>query len=118
VNIVGFAVDDERLKEEFEEWARIGGGRFFDAAGADELGDAIAAALQPPFEVRDTAGAVIGSGVVDGDAERVPPGNLYCRDPLGSTARLPRRRGHQWGRARVVARGHWLSTWAERCSSR
>jgi hypothetical protein len=54
--------------------ARIGGGRFFDAAGADELGDAIAAALQPPFEVRDTAGAVIGSGVVDGDAVRVPPG--------------------------------------------
>ena len=74
VNIVGFAVDDEELKKEFEEWARIGGGRFFDAAGADELGAAIAAALQPPFEVRDTAGAVVGSGVVDGDAVRVPPG--------------------------------------------
>jgi hypothetical protein len=74
VNIVGFAVDDEGLKEQFEEWARIGGGRFFDAAGADDLGDAIAAALQPPFEVRDSAGAVIGSGVVDGDAVRVPPG--------------------------------------------
>jgi hypothetical protein len=74
VNIVGFAVDDEGLKEQFEEWARIGGGRFFDAAGADELGEAIAAALQPPFAVRDTAGAVIGSGVVDGAAARVPPG--------------------------------------------
>jgi hypothetical protein len=74
VNIVGFAVDDEELKKKFEEWARIGGGRFFDAAGADELGDAIAAALQPPFEVRDTAGAVIGSGVIDGDPVRVPPG--------------------------------------------
>ena len=74
VNIVGFAVDDEGLKKQFEECARIGGGRFFDAAGADELGDAIAAALQPPFEVRDTVGAVIGSGVVDGDAVRVPPG--------------------------------------------
>jgi hypothetical protein len=74
VNIVGFAVDDEGLKEQFEEWARIGGGRFFAAAGADELGEAIAAALQPPFEVRDTASAVIGSGVVDGDAVRVPPG--------------------------------------------
>jgi hypothetical protein len=74
VNIVGFAVDDERLKKQFEEWARLGGGQFFDAAGADELGDAIAAALQPPFEVRDSAGAVIGSGVVDGDAVRVPPG--------------------------------------------
>ena len=47
----GFAVDDEGLKEQFEEWARFGGGRFFDAAGA-----------------------VIGSGVVAGDAARVPPG--------------------------------------------
>jgi hypothetical protein len=74
VNIFGFAVDDEGLKEQFAEWARIGGGRFFDAVGADDLGDAIAAALQPPFEVRDAAGAVIGSGVVDGDAVRVPPG--------------------------------------------
>ena len=75
VNIVGFAVDDEGLKEQFEEWARIGGSQFYDASGADELGEAITAALQPPFEVRDSAGAVIGSGVVGGDAVRVPPGD-------------------------------------------
>ena len=74
INIVGFAVDDEALKEQFEEWARIGGGQFYDASGADDLGEAIAAALQPPFEVRDRAGAVIGSGVVGGDAVRVSPG--------------------------------------------
>jgi len=74
VNIVGFAVDDETLKEQFEEWARIGGGQFYDASGADELGAAIAAALQPPFEVRDAAGAVIGSGIVGADPVRVSPG--------------------------------------------
>ena len=74
INIVGFAVDDEALKEQFEEWARIGGGQFYDASGANDLGEAIAAALQPPFEVRDRAGAVIGSGVVGGDAVRVSPG--------------------------------------------
>jgi hypothetical protein len=74
VNIVGFAVDDEQLKAQFEEWARLGGGQFFDASGADDLGEAIASALQPPFEVRDSAGAVIGSGAVGGDAVRVPPG--------------------------------------------
>jgi hypothetical protein len=72
VNIVGFAVDDKELKKQFEEWARIGG-RFFDAAGADELGEVIAAALQSPVEVRDSGYAVIGSGVVNGDAVRVPP---------------------------------------------
>ena len=74
VNIVGFAVDDEGLKEQFEEWARIGGGQFFDASGADELGEAIAAALQPPYEIRDAAGAGVGSGVVGGDAVQLPPG--------------------------------------------
>ena len=74
VNIVGFAVDDEGLKEQFEEWARLGGGQFFDASNADELGEAIAAALQPPYEVRDAADAVVASGVVDGDAVQLPPG--------------------------------------------
>jgi hypothetical protein len=47
----GFAVDDEGLKEQFEECARFGGGRFFDAAGA-----------------------VIVGGFVAGDATRAPPG--------------------------------------------
>jgi hypothetical protein len=74
VNVVGFAVDDEALKKEFEEWASIGGGQFFDASNAAELGDAIAAALQPPYEVIDAAGAVVGQGVVGGPPVRVPPG--------------------------------------------
>jgi hypothetical protein len=74
VNVVGFAVDDEGLKKEFEEWASIGGGQFFDASNAEELGDAIAAALQPPYEVIDAAGAVVGQGVVGGPPVRVPPG--------------------------------------------
>ena len=75
VNIVGFAVDDEELKAQFEEWARVGGGQFFDASGADDLSEVIASALQPPFfAVRDSAGAVIGSGAVGGDAVRLPPG--------------------------------------------
>ncbi len=42
VNIVGFAVDDEALKAQFQEWARLGGGQYFDAADAEELGAAIA----------------------------------------------------------------------------
>jgi hypothetical protein len=80
-------------KEQFEEWAGIGSGRFYTAGliarrattatgtsaifgpgGADELDEPIAAALQPSFEVRDSAGAVIASGAVGGDARRVSPG--------------------------------------------
>jgi hypothetical protein len=74
VNIVGFAVAEDELKREFEEWARLGGGQYFDATGAEDLGAAIAAALQPPYEIRDEAGAVVASGVVDGDAVQLPAG--------------------------------------------
>lgn len=74
VNIVGFALDDEALKAEFTEWARLGGGAYFDAGGSEGLREAIAAALQPPFEIRDVAGELIGVGVVGGEAVRVPPG--------------------------------------------
>jgi len=74
VNIVGFAVADDNLKEQFAEWARIGGGQYFDATGADDLGEAIAAALQPPFAVLDANGDVVGMGVVGGQAVRVEPG--------------------------------------------
>lgn len=87
VNIVGFAVEDEALKKEFEEWARVGGGQFFDASGADDLGAAIAAALQPPFEVRDDAGAVVGLGVVGGQVVRVSPGT-YTVEVLSEPARV------------------------------
>ena len=68
------------LKEQFEECARFGGGRFFDAAGA-----------------------VIGSGVVAGDATRVPPGT-YTVESRG-LIRPTRRRRTSWSataKARVV----------------
>lgn len=74
VNIVGFAVEDEALKAQFREWAHLGNGQYFDAAGSADLGQAIAAAVQPPFRIRDAAGNEIGGGLVDGDPVEVPPG--------------------------------------------
>lgn len=74
VNIVGFALDDDALKAEFTEWARLGGGAYFDASGSEGLRDAIASALQPPFEIRDAGGDLAGVGVVGGEPVRVPPG--------------------------------------------
>ena len=41
VNIVGFAVDDTGLKETFQKWAKTGGGEYFDAANAEELGELV-----------------------------------------------------------------------------
>lgn len=74
VNIVGFAVENEALKAQFREWAHLGNGQYFDAAGAADLGQAIAAAVQPPYRVHDAAGNEIARGLVDGAPVEVPSG--------------------------------------------
>jgi hypothetical protein len=74
VNIVGFAVEDEALKAQFREWAHLGNGQYFDATGAADLGQAIAAAVQPPYRVLDASGNEIARGLVDGAPVEVPAG--------------------------------------------
>ena len=37
VNIVGFAIDDAKLKAQLQEWAAVGNGQAFDAQGKDDL---------------------------------------------------------------------------------
>jgi hypothetical protein len=49
LNIVVFAVDDESLKAQFERWAVLGGGEYFDASSADELAASLALALRVPY---------------------------------------------------------------------
>ncbi|MFB9148419.1 vWA domain-containing protein [Roseovarius ramblicola] len=67
VNIVGYAIDDENLARTFESWAAAGGGGYFDAADAGELGAALRRAAAAPFEIRDAAGTLMGVGLA-GDA--------------------------------------------------
>jgi hypothetical protein len=74
VNIVGFAVDDATLKAQFDQWARLGNGRYIDASSADELQSAVRAAVQPGFDVLAADGTVIASGQVGGDPVAVPAG--------------------------------------------
>lgn len=74
VNIVGFAVADDALKAQFREWAHLGNGQYFDAAGAADLGAAITAAVQPPFRILDASGAEVARGLVDGPPVEVPAG--------------------------------------------
>jgi hypothetical protein len=78
VNIVGFAIDELALKEEFESWARLGNGRYFDAQSADDLKQAIRESLQIPYEVRSTE-TIIGTGIVNGDAIELKPGTYTVR---------------------------------------
>ena len=83
VNIVGFAVADDALKAQFREWAYLGNGQYFDAAGAADLGQAIAAAVQPPFRILDAAGNEVGSGLVNGDPVELPAG-VYAVEVLSA----------------------------------
>ena len=67
-------------------WAEAGAGRYFDAAGATELADAIVAAVSAPYRVY-VAGASepIASGTVGGAAIQLEPGDYdieVLTDPI------------------------------------
>jgi Mg-chelatase subunit ChlD len=75
VNIVGFAIRDEELREQIARWAEVGRGQAFSADDAGSLVEGIAGALAAPFRVLDEAGAEVASGIVGGDPVTLPPGS-------------------------------------------
>lgn len=79
VNIVGFAIDDDTLKDEFRSWAELGGGEYLDAGEADALGEALEQSLRIPFDVIDGSGDVIASGFVGEAPVEVPAGEYSVR---------------------------------------
>jgi len=83
VNIVGFAVEDAALKQTFQRWASTGGGQYFDATNAQELGKAVRAAVALPYRVLDRAGVVAGTGTIGGPAVSLKPGSY--RIEIGTT---------------------------------
>jgi Mg-chelatase subunit ChlD len=86
VNIVGFAIDELMLRESFESWAALGGGQYIDARNAAELSAGLSSAIERPFEVLDADGTQVGSGLVNGLALELPPGD-YQVQFAGSDAR-------------------------------
>lgn len=67
INIVGFAIDDEKLKEQFKEWARLGDGSYFNASDKKSLNDAVKKALQIPYKVYDNKENMVAEGIVGSD---------------------------------------------------
>jgi hypothetical protein len=74
LDVVGFALDDEALKARMAGWAAAGGGTYVDAGGADELVDALSAALGVPFRVYGPGGEVSAGGTVGADPLPLDPG--------------------------------------------
>ena len=67
LNIVGFAIDDQALADEFSAWAEAGGGSYFAANNTETLADSVADALATSFRVFDASGEEVAAGRVDGE---------------------------------------------------
>ncbi|MEM7586497.1 MAG: VWA domain-containing protein [Acidobacteriota bacterium] len=88
VNIVGFAIDDDDLKAQFQYWAEVGGGTYHDAGSASALSDSIRRSLRAAFQVLDADGRVVASGSVGGPELELPAGDYRVRVE-GRGAELP-----------------------------
>lgn len=78
VNIVGYSIDDEDLRETFKSWAALGKGRYFNAPGAEELAAAFRQALDIPFEVFQ-GDELVARGVTGDSKLELPAGDYRLR---------------------------------------
>jgi len=74
LNIVGFAIDDVELAEQFRSWAELGGGRYFAANNQEGLSDALSEALNVSYTVYDQGGNEMATGQVGGDPVELEQG--------------------------------------------
>lgn len=74
INIIGFAIDEYALKQEFARWAELGGGAYFDANNADALTSAMQQSLEVTYSVYDSNGQNVASGTVNGIRISLPAG--------------------------------------------
>jgi hypothetical protein len=81
VNIVGFAIDELMLRETFQQWARLGNGTYLDARNAEELTAGLSHAIEVTYEVLSATGDVVASGVVNGPALELLPGEYAIKLP-------------------------------------
>ncbi|MEM7585543.1 MAG: VWA domain-containing protein [Acidobacteriota bacterium] len=79
VHIVGYAIENDAHRKQFEKWAEDGHGRYFDAAHRDSLDDALRQAFKIPYKVVNGNGSVYATGFVDGDPVDVPPGEYQIQ---------------------------------------
>jgi hypothetical protein len=79
VNIIGFAIDNEALRQTFASWAELGNGSYFNAENADQLSDALQQSVQAQYDVLDDSGNIVDRGRVDGASISLPSGAYQVR---------------------------------------
>ena len=87
LNIVGFEVDDDQTRAEFAEWVRLGRGQYFDVTKPEQLDEAVKAATQMAYSIKDATGVVVGNGTVGGPPVPLPAGT-YRVEIAGTPARV------------------------------
>ena len=87
LNIVGMAIDSDLTKQQFAEWAKIGGGLYFDADSPEALQSALEQALFPKYQLIDKNGDVVIEGVADGRSVGVAEG-VYKLKVLTTPSRV------------------------------
>lgn len=75
LNIVGFHIDEIGLQAEFERFAELGGGEYFDSHDGEGLAEGLARALAASYRVRDARGEVVARGRVDAEPVELEPGD-------------------------------------------
>lgn len=74
VNIVGLSIADQALRDEFERWAELGGGTYYDVDNPGQLNLTLREATGAFFTVRDANGDPVATGRVGGRPLDLPPG--------------------------------------------
>jgi len=74
LNIVGMAIDSDVAKQQFSDWAKIGGGLYFDADSPEALQAGLEQALFPKYQLINQNGDVAVEGVADGRSIDVTEG--------------------------------------------
>ena len=78
VNIVGYAIEDEDLRQTFESWATLGKGRYLNAPSADELAKAMKRVLALPYKVYK-GDALVAQGIAGEGNHELPAGDYTLR---------------------------------------
>lgn len=74
LNIVGMAIDSDIARQQFSEWAKIGGGLYFDADSPEALQAALEKSLFPKYQLINQNGDVAVEGTADGRSIDVAEG--------------------------------------------
>ena len=122
INVVGLDVSG-KARRALQCVARAGGGRYFDAASAEELSDSLVQVSVRALRLFSLSGDPVTGGTIDRGADRDRAGRLRGRDAARQgAALLPRRRARR--RCSVSAsavmrpgseRAGSSTRWASRC---